>query len=59
MEPTESFTGASKAYFKRRGGNEANFFFESKLAKFYDEGMRKLMARWEDVVNKNIDYVEH
>ncbi|KAM3180336.1 hypothetical protein ACTXT7_016478 [Hymenolepis weldensis] len=25
----------------------------SKLAKFYEEGMRKLMARREDVMNKN------
>ncbi|KAM3187385.1 hypothetical protein ACTXT7_002421 [Hymenolepis weldensis] len=30
----------------------------SQLAKFYEEGMRKLMARWEDVINKNGDYVE-
>lgn len=34
------------------------YFFESKLAKFYEEGIRKLMARWEDVINKNGDYVE-
>ncbi|KAM3171063.1 hypothetical protein ACTXT7_017359 [Hymenolepis weldensis] len=34
-------------------------FFESKVAKFSEEGMRKLMARWGDVVNKNGDYVEH
>ncbi|KAM3178288.1 hypothetical protein ACTXT7_002872 [Hymenolepis weldensis] len=40
QEFTESFNGR-KAYFKRRGQNEAN----SKLAKFYEEGMRKLMAR--------------
>ncbi|KAM3187864.1 hypothetical protein ACTXT7_001460 [Hymenolepis weldensis] len=26
-------------------------FVESKLAKFYEEGVRKLMARWEDVVS--------
>ncbi|KAM3179061.1 hypothetical protein ACTXT7_001367 [Hymenolepis weldensis] len=34
-------------------------FFDSKVAKFYEEGMRKLMARWEDVMNKNGDYVEY
>ncbi|VUZ40475.1 unnamed protein product [Hymenolepis diminuta] len=33
--------------------------FESRLAKLYEEGMRKLMARWEDVINKNGDCVEH
>ncbi|KAM3184077.1 hypothetical protein ACTXT7_009105 [Hymenolepis weldensis] len=39
QELTES-CGGTKAYFKRRGGNEeASFFFESKLAKFYEEGM--------------------
>ncbi|KAM3172235.1 hypothetical protein ACTXT7_014970 [Hymenolepis weldensis] len=54
-----SFQELTKANFKRRGRNEASFFFESKLAKFYEEGMRKLMARWEDVINKNGDYVEH
>ncbi|KAM3178578.1 hypothetical protein ACTXT7_002281 [Hymenolepis weldensis] len=43
-ELTESFNG-TKAYFKRRGRNE--------------EEVRKLMARWEDVMNKNGDYVEH
>ncbi|KAM3179765.1 hypothetical protein ACTXT7_017649 [Hymenolepis weldensis] len=32
---------------------------ESKLAKLYEEGMRKLMGRWEDVINKNGDYVKH
>ncbi|KAM3186506.1 hypothetical protein ACTXT7_004185 [Hymenolepis weldensis] len=59
QEPIESFN-ETKAYFKRRGRNEeASFFFESKLAKFYDEGIGKLMARWEDVFNKNGDYVEH
>ncbi|KAM3178555.1 hypothetical protein ACTXT7_002318 [Hymenolepis weldensis] len=31
----------------------------SKLANFYEEGMRKLMARWKDVINKNGDYAEH
>ncbi|KAM3179168.1 hypothetical protein ACTXT7_001119 [Hymenolepis weldensis] len=31
----------------------------SKLAKFHEEGMRKFMARWEDEINKNGDYVEH
>ncbi|KAM3185311.1 hypothetical protein ACTXT7_006614 [Hymenolepis weldensis] len=58
QELTESFNG-TKAYFKRRGRNETSFSFESKLAKFYEEGMRKLMARWEDVINKNGGYVEH
>ncbi|KAM3174834.1 hypothetical protein ACTXT7_009718 [Hymenolepis weldensis] len=24
-------------------------FLESKLAKFYEEGIRKLMTRWEDI----------
>ncbi|KAM3184263.1 hypothetical protein ACTXT7_008702 [Hymenolepis weldensis] len=52
QELRESFNGTN-AYFKRRGGNEDSFFFESKLAKFYEEVIRKLMARWEDVVNKN------
>ncbi|KAM3174574.1 hypothetical protein ACTXT7_010249, partial [Hymenolepis weldensis] len=55
---TESLKG-TKAHFKRRGRNEASFFSESKLARFYEEGMRKLMARWEDVINKDGDYVEH
>ncbi|KAM3187506.1 hypothetical protein ACTXT7_002151 [Hymenolepis weldensis] len=32
--------------------------FESELAKFYGEGMRKLKARWKDVINKNGDNVE-
>ncbi|KAM3181530.1 hypothetical protein ACTXT7_014188 [Hymenolepis weldensis] len=32
------------AYVERRGRNEASFFFESKLAKFYEEGMRNLMT---------------
>ncbi|KAM3173205.1 hypothetical protein ACTXT7_012973 [Hymenolepis weldensis] len=58
QELTESFNG-KKTYIKSRGGNEASFFFESKLAKFYEEGMRKLMARWKDVINENWDYVEH
>ncbi|KAM3171906.1 hypothetical protein ACTXT7_015626 [Hymenolepis weldensis] len=57
-ELTESLNG-TKGHFKRGGGNEASFFSESKLAKFYEEGMRKLMARWEDVINKNGDYVKH
>ncbi|KAM3180159.1 hypothetical protein ACTXT7_016853, partial [Hymenolepis weldensis] len=59
-ELTESFSG-TKAYFKRRGRNEeASFsFLESKLAKFYEEGMGGLMARWENVINKNDNYVEH
>ncbi|KAM3180985.1 hypothetical protein ACTXT7_015234 [Hymenolepis weldensis] len=35
---TDLFNG-TRAYFKRRGGNE------SKLAKFSEEGIRKLMAR--------------
>ncbi|KAM3187667.1 hypothetical protein ACTXT7_001860 [Hymenolepis weldensis] len=34
-------------------------FFESKLAKFDEGGIGELMARWEDVMNKNGDYVEH
>ncbi|KAM3171915.1 hypothetical protein ACTXT7_015618 [Hymenolepis weldensis] len=34
-------------------------FFESKLAKFYEERIRKLMARWKDAINKNGDYIEH
>ncbi|KAM3186204.1 hypothetical protein ACTXT7_004839, partial [Hymenolepis weldensis] len=55
---TESFNG-TKAYLMRRDRNEVGFFFESKLAKFYEEGIGKLMARWEDVVNKNGDCVEH
>ncbi|KAM3175457.1 hypothetical protein ACTXT7_008485 [Hymenolepis weldensis] len=50
LELTESFDG-TKAYFKRRVRTEASFFFESKLAKFDEEGMRKLMARWEDVTS--------
>ncbi|KAM3188005.1 hypothetical protein ACTXT7_001147 [Hymenolepis weldensis] len=59
QELTESFDG-TKAYFKRRGQNEeSSFSYEYKLAKFYEEGMRKLMARWKDVINKNGDYVEH
>ncbi|KAM3175260.1 hypothetical protein ACTXT7_008880 [Hymenolepis weldensis] len=59
QELAELFNG-TKAYFKKRGRNEeASFFFKSKLAKFYEEGIRKLMARWEDVINKNGDYVEH
>ncbi|KAM3179244.1 hypothetical protein ACTXT7_001000 [Hymenolepis weldensis] len=58
QELTESFD-RTKAYFKRRVRGEAHFFFESKLAKFYEEGMRKLMARWEDAINKNGDYSEH
>ncbi|KAM3183468.1 hypothetical protein ACTXT7_010310 [Hymenolepis weldensis] len=57
-ELTELFNG-TKAYFKRRGQNEARFLFESKLATFYEEGMRKLVARWEDVIDKNGDFVEH
>ncbi|KAM3171132.1 hypothetical protein ACTXT7_017231 [Hymenolepis weldensis] len=45
QELTESFNG-TKAYLKGRGRNEeAIFFYKSKLAKFYEEGMRKLMAR--------------
>ncbi|KAM3178618.1 hypothetical protein ACTXT7_002174 [Hymenolepis weldensis] len=44
QELTEPFNGTT-AYFKRRGRNEeASFLFESKVAKFYEEGMRKLMA---------------
>ncbi|KAM3182311.1 hypothetical protein ACTXT7_012640 [Hymenolepis weldensis] len=31
----------------------------SKLAKFCEEEMRKLMASWEDVINNNGDYVDH
>ncbi|KAM3188290.1 hypothetical protein ACTXT7_000606 [Hymenolepis weldensis] len=58
QELTESFN-KTKACFKRRGRNEASFFFESELSKFYEEGMRKLMARWGDVINKNGVYVEH
>ncbi|KAM3179858.1 hypothetical protein ACTXT7_017451 [Hymenolepis weldensis] len=59
QELTESFN-RTKAYFKGRGGNEASFFsFESKLAKLYEEEMRKVMARWEDVTNKYGDYVKH
>ncbi|KAM3178173.1 hypothetical protein ACTXT7_003100 [Hymenolepis weldensis] len=57
-ELTESLNG-TKAYFKSRGRNEASFFFESKLTKLYEDGMRKLMARWEDVINKIGDYTEH
>ncbi|KAM3182785.1 hypothetical protein ACTXT7_011630 [Hymenolepis weldensis] len=49
-ELTESLNG-TKTYFKRRGGNEEDsFFFEFKLAKFYEEGIRKFMARWDDVI---------
>ncbi|KAM3173006.1 hypothetical protein ACTXT7_013386 [Hymenolepis weldensis] len=55
QEPTESLNG-TKAYFKKREEVEMKL---SKLAKFDEEGMRKLMARWEDVINKNGDYVEH
>ncbi|VUZ44894.1 unnamed protein product [Hymenolepis diminuta] len=33
--------------------------FHSKLAKFYDEGMRKLVARWKDVINESGDCAEH
>ncbi|VUZ38812.1 unnamed protein product [Hymenolepis diminuta] len=33
--------------------------FQSKLSKFHDEGMRKLVARWEYVINKDGDYIEH
>ncbi|VUZ48902.1 unnamed protein product, partial [Hymenolepis diminuta] len=33
--------------------------FHSNLAKFYNEGMRKLVARWKDENIKNCDYVEH
>ncbi|KAM3187552.1 hypothetical protein ACTXT7_002053 [Hymenolepis weldensis] len=53
-ELTESFNG-TKAYFKRRGRNEASF----KLTKFYEKGIKKLMARWKDVINRNGDYFEH
>ncbi|KAM3175878.1 hypothetical protein ACTXT7_007635 [Hymenolepis weldensis] len=47
QELTESFNG-KKAYFKGRGRMKLVSFFESKMAKFYEGGMRKLMARWED-----------
>ncbi|KAM3177599.1 hypothetical protein ACTXT7_004253 [Hymenolepis weldensis] len=58
-EFTESING-TKAYFKRRGRNEeASFFFEFKPAKFYKEGIRKFMVRWEDVIYENGDYVEY
>ncbi|KAM3183144.1 hypothetical protein ACTXT7_010939 [Hymenolepis weldensis] len=55
----ESLNG-TKAYFKRREEVEMMLvsFFDSKLAKFH-EGIRKLMARWKDVINQNSDYVEH
>ncbi|VUZ48991.1 unnamed protein product [Hymenolepis diminuta] len=50
---TESLSGTSKAYLKRREekrreGVEMRKLvscFEFKLAKFYEEGERKLMAR--------------
>ncbi|KAM3171631.1 hypothetical protein ACTXT7_016233 [Hymenolepis weldensis] len=60
FELTESFNG-TPAYFKRREEVEMKLlsFVESKLANFHEEGMRKLMARGEDVINKNGDYVEH
>ncbi|KAM3186372.1 hypothetical protein ACTXT7_004483 [Hymenolepis weldensis] len=58
QELTESLNG-TKTYFKRRDGNETSFFFESELAKFYEEGIRKLVARWEDVINKNGDHFKH
>ncbi|KAM3183729.1 hypothetical protein ACTXT7_009786 [Hymenolepis weldensis] len=45
-----SFNGTSK--------EEVEMKKLSKLAKFYEEGIRKHMARWEDATNKNGDYVE-
>ncbi|KAM3180122.1 hypothetical protein ACTXT7_016923, partial [Hymenolepis weldensis] len=47
----------TKAYFKSRGRNEVSFFLESKLAKFYEEGMRKLVGRWEDDISSS--HVRH
>ncbi|VUZ49710.1 unnamed protein product [Hymenolepis diminuta] len=43
-----------KAYFKRKARNDASSFLESELAIFSEEGMRKLAARWEDVMNKRV-----
>ncbi|KAM3186958.1 hypothetical protein ACTXT7_003299 [Hymenolepis weldensis] len=42
-----------RTYYIRKYGKP------SKLGEFYEEGMREHMARWEDVMNKNGDYVEH
>ncbi|KAM3176625.1 hypothetical protein ACTXT7_006159 [Hymenolepis weldensis] len=52
-----AFFDQSKRMRQRLTSREEVEMKKSKLAKFY-EGMRKLMARWEDVITKNGDYVE-
>ena len=33
-------------------------FFESKPKKFYEDGIKKLVGRWKEVIDKNGDYTD-
>ena len=34
-------------------------FFESKPKKYYEDGIKKLVGRWEEVIYKNGDFAEN
>ncbi|KAM3187825.1 hypothetical protein ACTXT7_001522 [Hymenolepis weldensis] len=56
FELAESFNG-TKAYLKKRGQNkEASFFLSPN---WLTSTKKELKGLWEDVINKNGDYVEH
>ena len=33
-------------------------FFELKPKKFYEDGIKKFVGRWEEVIDKNGDYAD-